>query len=253
VFNLIDLSSFKKTPKNIDFKDLIVFENEDFILINKPPFLSSLSERTGDKSISISGFAKTYHPNIQLCHRLDKETSGIMILAKNPEAYRHVSMQFEHREIKKEYHALVNGVHDLDSISVYLPIAILKDKTAVKIDRSRGKIAETVFFTEKKFHNHTLLRCFPITGRMHQIRVHLMCLEAPIVCDPTYNGDYIFLSQIKRKFNLKMETDELPLIKRVALHAKKISFKGLDGKVIEGEAPYAKDFEVLMKQLDKFS
>lgn len=250
---MLDLSKYKKAPKNINFEELIVFQNDDYLLINKPPFVSSLPERTGDKSLSILKLAKEHFDDIQLCHRLDKETSGILLLAKNSEAYRNASMQFEHREIKKEYHALTNGVHDLDSISVFLPIAILKDKTGVKIDRRRGKIAETIFFTEKKYNQHTLLRCYPITGRMHQIRVHLMCLEAPIVCDPTYNGDYIFLSKIKRKFNLKENDEELPLIKRVALHAKKISFKGVNGELIEAEAPYPKDFEVLIKQLDKFS
>lgn len=250
---MIDLEKFKKAPKNLVFKDLVVFENEDYVLINKPPFLSSLPERTGDKSLSILKLAKEHYEDIQLCHRLDKETSGVLIMAKNSDAYRNVALQFEHREIKKEYHAVVNGVHNLDSISVFLPIAPLKDKTAVKIDRTGGKIAETIFFTDKVYQNHTLLKCFPVTGRMHQIRVHLMCLNAPIVCDPTYNGDYIYLSTIKKKFNLKMETDELPLMKRVALHARKITFKGLKGDLIEAEAPYPKDFEVLVKQLDKFS
>jgi 23S rRNA pseudouridine955/2504/2580 synthase len=250
---LIDLDKFKKAPKNLVFKDLIIFENDNYLIINKPPFISSLPERTGDKSQSILKMAKEHYDDVQLCHRLDKETSGALVLAKNSEAYRNVALQFEHREIKKEYHAVVNGVHDFESISVFLPISPLKDKTAVKIDRTNGKIAETIFFTEKVYHNHSLLRCFPITGRMHQIRVHLMCLNAPIVCDPTYKGEYIYLSQIKRKFNLKMETDELPLIKRVALHARKISFQDLNEEVIEAVAPYPKDFEVLIKQLDKFS
>ena len=86
---------------------------------------------------------------------------------------------------------------------------------------------------------------------MHQIRVHLQCLKAPIVCDPTYGGDMIFLSQIKRKFNLKSETEELPLIKRVALHAHIIRFRDLDESVLEVTAPYAHDFQVLVNQLEK--
>ncbi len=249
----MDLSVYKKPPKNLDFNDLIVFEDSDFVLINKPPFISSLPERTADKAISIQQMAKAAYDDIQLCHRLDKETSGIMILAKNSEAYRHVAIQFESREIKKEYHAVVNGVHHLDSISVYLPIAVLKDGTAVRIDRAKGKPAETVFFTEKIYEQHTLVRCYPITGRMHQIRVHLQCLQAPIVSDPTYGGEYIYLSSLKRKFNLKLDTDELPLIKRVALHAHRIAFRHLNGQTLEIAAPYPKDFDVLVKQLDKYS
>ncbi|UBM60091.1 RluA family pseudouridine synthase [Marinilongibacter aquaticus] len=232
---------------------MVLFEDDNYVVINKPPFVSSLPERTADKAISIQKLAKEAYDDIQLCHRLDKETSGILLLAKNSEAYRNAAMQFENREIKKEYHAVVNGVHQLEGVSVFLPIATLKDGTAVRIDKMRGKLAETVFVTAKAYHAHTLVRCYPITGRMHQIRVHLQCIEAPIVCDPTYGGESIYLSQLKRKFNLKKNTEELPLIKRVALHAHKLEFQNLDGNNVCFEAPYPKDFEVLVKQLDKFA
>jgi len=247
----MDLSTYKKAPKSIDFNELIIFENQNYVVINKPAFVPSLDERTADKSLSILRLAREKYGDIQLCHRLDKETSGALVLAKNPDAYRNLAMQFEHREVQKEYHAVVNGVHDFDSISVFLPIAPLKDGTAVRIDKLKGKIAETIFFTIQKFSRHTLLRCIPITGRMHQIRVHLQCLKAPIVCDTTYGGDLIFLSQIKRKFNLKSDTEELPLIKRVALHAHTIKFKDLDGEILEITAPYAHDMQVLINQLMK--
>jgi 23S rRNA pseudouridine955/2504/2580 synthase len=247
----MDLSSFKKAPKQINFENLIIFENDNYAVINKPPFVPSLDERTADKSLSILKLARKHFTDVQLCHRLDKETSGALVLAKNPEAYRNLAMQFEHREVQKEYHAVVDGVHDFDSISVFLPIAPLKDGTAVRIDKLKGKIAETIFFTSQKYTRHTLVKCLPITGRMHQIRVHLQCLKAPIVCDPTYGGELIFLSQIKRKFNLKNDTEELPLIKRVALHAHTIKFLDLDGQVLNITAPYPNDFEVLVNQLEK--
>ncbi|MBK6977381.1 MAG: RluA family pseudouridine synthase [Cytophagaceae bacterium] len=249
----MDLTKFKKPPKSINIGELVIFENDNYLVINKPPFVPSLDERTADRSLSILRLAKEQFGDVQLCHRLDKETSGALVIAKNPEAYRNLAMQFEHREVQKDYHAVVNGVHDFDSISVFLPIATLKDGTAVRIDRAKGKIAETVFFTLKKYHHHTLVRCVPITGRMHQIRVHLQCLKAPIVCDPTYGGEYIFLSEIKRKFNLKTDTEELPLIKRVALHAHSISFQDVDGQVISVIAPYPNDFDVLVEKLDRFS
>lgn len=249
----MDLTKFKKPPKSINIGELVIFENDNYLVINKPPFVPSLDERTADRSLSILRLAKEQFGDVQLCHRLDKETSGALVIAKNPEAYRNLAMQFEHREVQKDYHAVVNGVHDFDSISVFLPIATLKDGTAVRIDRAKGKIAETVFFTLKKYHHHTLVRCVPITGRMHQIRVHLQCLKAPIVCDPTYGGEFIFLSEIKRKFNLKTDTEELPLIKRVALHAHSISFQDVDGQVISVIAPYPNDFDVLVKKLDRFS
>jgi 23S rRNA pseudouridine955/2504/2580 synthase len=236
-----------------EFKDLILFENEDYIVINKPPHVASINERTADKSVSILRMAKEYSFDAQVAHRLDKETSGALAIAKNPEAYRHLAMQFEHREVTKRYHAVANGVHDFDSISVFLPIAPLKDGTAVKIDREKGKAAETIFFTLKAFRKHTLVECIPITGRMHQIRVHLQCLKAPIVCDPTYGGKDVYLSELKKNFNLKQDTEEQPIMHRVALHAYSLSFKLMNGDPITVEAPYPKDFGVLVKLLDKNS
>lgn len=249
----INLSKYRKPPKNLKIPDMIIYEDNDYLAINKPSFVPTVDERTADKSLSILKLAREEYGDVQACHRLDKETSGVLILAKNSEAYRNLSIQFEKREVQKEYHAVVNGIHDLDSISVFLPIAIVKDGTAVKIDKNRGKPAETIFFTLQKFDKHTLVRCIPITGRMHQIRVHLMALQAPIVCDPTYGGDYIFLSQLKRKFNLKSDTEELPLIKRVALHAKQIIFRNTDGEILDISAPYPNDFKVLMEKLARNS
>ena len=130
---MIDLSEFEhilaepKTDKpkvnlnKLAFKDFIIFENEDYIVINKPPFVASLDERNADKKFSVLRMAKEYSADAQLCHRLDKETSGVLAIAKNPAAYRHLAMQFEHRQVTKRYHAVANGVHDFDSISVYLP------------------------------------------------------------------------------------------------------------------------------------
>jgi 23S rRNA pseudouridine955/2504/2580 synthase len=129
----------------LNFEDLIVFENEDYILINKPANIASLDERNADKSQSILRLAKAYHADAQLGHRLDKGTSGILAIAKNPAAYRHLAMQFEHREVTKRYHAVVDGIHDFEGISVYLPISPIKDGTAVKIDRQKGERSRNHF------------------------------------------------------------------------------------------------------------
>ncbi len=236
----------------INFKEIILFENDDYIVVNKPHSVSSLDERNADNPNSILRLAKAYSDDAQVAHRLDKETSGVIAIAKNPEAYRHLAMQFEHREVKKRYHAVVEGVHSFEDISVYLPILPLKDGM-VKIDRTLGKIAETIFNTLRIYKNHTLVECQPITGRMHQIRIHLTCLKAPIVTDELYGGSKLYLSSLKKKFNLKQQTEEQPLIKRVALHAHSLTFNLLDGTPITVEAPYPKDLEVLVKQLEKNS
>ena len=93
----------------------------------------------------------------------------------------------------------------------------------------------------------------PVTGRMHQIRVHLSHKGYPIVGDPTYGGEDFYLSSYKRNYNLGKFDEEQPLIKRVALHAFAIQFEGLDGKEITVETKYPKDFRVLLKQMEKNS
>ncbi len=230
-------------------KEIILFENDDYILVNKPPHVATLDERTGDRN-SILRMAKTYHADAQVGHRLDKETSGVLALAKNPEAYRHLAMQFEHRKVDKMYHAVVHGTEALENVNVYLPILPLKDGS-VRIDTQNGKEAETFFDTLAIYKKHSLVQCMPVTGRMHQIRIHLSCLKMPIVNDAQYGGAPIYLSEIKRKFNLKQDTEELPLIGRVALHAYSLSFRLLSDEMISIAAPYPKDIQALVRQLEK--
>ncbi len=237
--------------KRASFKDLIIFEDEEYLLINKPPYISTLEDRDATKT-NILEMARESYPDIKVCHRLDKETSGVLALAKTPEAYRHLSIQFEDRNVTKQYHAVVDGVHEFDGVDVYLPIYASSDGI-VKIDRQKGKIAETIFNTIEVFKKHTLVACYPITGRMHQIRIHLTCLKAPITCDAQYGGKPLYLSSLKKNFNLKQDTEEMPLIQRVALHARSLEFKNSEEKTIFAEAPYPKDFEVLVKQLKKYA
>lgn len=193
--------------------------------------------------------AKAYWPDAQVGHRLDKETSGVLIFAKHPEAYRHISMQFEHRQVTKIYHAVSCGIHDFEGVMVNLPIHPLKIGV-VRIDRELGKEAETVFNTLDVYKAHTLVECLPFTGRMHQIRIHLQCLKAPIVMDELYGGEKIFLSDIKRKFKLAKDVEEQPLISRVALHARALNFALMNGERQQVEAPYPKDMAALIRQLE---
>ncbi len=242
-----------KIPK---FEDLIIFENEDLLVINKPPFIASLDERTSAQSevlakeISILRLAKQYSADAQVCHRLDKETSGILLIAKNPETYRFVSMQFEHREVKKVYHAIVDGTHVFEDLFVDLPI-LNAGKGNVVISRSEGKRAETYFKSLKYYKHYTLLECRPVTGRMHQIRVHLATQRASIAGDEMYRGKPVFLSSIKRNYKLSKDEEEQPIMKRFALHAKEITLKINPETEQTFEAPYPKDFATLLKLLEK--
>ncbi len=235
------------TNRPFKFKDLILHEDQDYILINKPPFVSTLEDR--NETQNILALAKEYISDAQVCHRLDKDTSGVLAIAKNPESYRHLSMQFESRTVKKIYHAVVDGIRNFQNELVDAPILKQNDGT-VKISR-QGKEAQTSFNTLEVFKQHTLVECSPITGRTHQIRIHLSLLNAPIAGDEMYGGKPFFVSSVKRGFKLEKNTDEQPLIKRMALHAFSLEFIGLNGDKMLINAPYPRDFKALCKQLSQ--
>lgn len=139
-----------KFPK---FSDLIVFEDDNLIVINKPPFIASLDEREGGE-INILRLAKKYFADAQICHRLDKETSGLLLIAKNPETYRAVSIEFERRRVHKVYHAIIAGTHTFTDLKVELPILNQGSKN-VSIDRAKGKAATTIFNSIHYFNHYT--------------------------------------------------------------------------------------------------
>lgn len=228
-------------------EDRIVFEDNDYVFINKPPFVSTLEDR--HEKVNILALARDYAGDAQVCHRLDKDTSGVLAIAKNPEAYRHLSMQFEHREVEKIYHAVVDGIHGFQNVLVDLPI-LKADDGVVKISKREGKPAQTYFNSIQSFKAHTLVECRPVTGRMHQIRIHLATLKASITGDETYGGKPFLLSEIKRGFNLKKDTEEATFMKRMALHAFSLEFNDLSGTRRTVEAPYPKDLQALLRQLE---
>jgi RluA family pseudouridine synthase len=235
-----------KAPK-INLEELILFEDEDFILINKPPFVATLEDRS--TKINLLGLARDYVATAQVCHRLDKDTSGVLAIAKNPEAYRHMSLQFEKREVTKIYHAVADGIHNFKDELVDLPI-LKQDDGVVKISKREGKQAQTYFTSIKSYKFHTLVECRPITGRMHQIRIHLSTLKASITGDELYGGKLFYLSSVKRGFNLKKQTEEQPIMKRMALHAYSLTFADMKSNIQKIEAPYPKDLQALVKQLE---
>lgn len=236
--------------KKIDLHKLILFENDDFLVANKPSGVATLEDRASN--INMLEEVRKIHKEASACHRIDKETSGVLAFAKNPEAYRHLNLQFEHRHVVKVYHAMVDGVVEYDGEECQMPLKT-SSSGYVKIDPMEGKEAYTIFNSLKLFKSHTLVECWPYTGRMHQIRVHLSYLGSPITADHTYGGKDFYLSSYKRNFNVKKWTEERPLISRLALHAHSLSFDLMNGEKVKVEAPYPKDLKVLLHQMEKYS
>lgn len=233
-----------KRPKNLS--ELILWQDDDFLLVGKPAGISTLFDRS-DPSNLLS-LIKESVSDAQVCHRLDKETSGVLAVAKHPKAYRHMSMQFEHRQVSKVYHAVVDGTHNFNQEEVTLPILKLNNGL-VRISHREGKDATTYFSTLATYRHHTLVECRPVTGRMHQIRIHLSSLGAPIAGDEPYGGKPVMLSGLKRGYHLKKQEEEKPLIPRMSLHAYSLEFEDLKGNRQLVSCPYPKDISALVRQL----
>jgi len=235
--------------KKFSIEESILFEDENLLAINKPYGYSSLSDRSNPEN-GLLNILRSTNPDLQACHRLDKETSGIWLLAKNKESYRKVSLLFQNRQIRKVYHAVSNGIQQFSWKEVDIPILKLENGIA-KISAA-GKESITFFNTIETFRHATYIECVPITGRMHQIRVHLAFLKSPIVSDEKYGGKPIFLSEIKRGYRLSKEESEQPIMQRVALHAYSMEFSYKNEQILKIVAPLPKDISVLIKQLRQF-
>ena len=231
-------------------KNSILFEDPNFLVVNKWAGISTLADRNREPSLLDQ--AKNHAEGLQACHRLDKYTSGVLVFAKHQQAYRHLSLQFQERTVQKQYHAIVEGRHQFEDETIDLPLQVGR-RGHTRVSQLSGKDSKTLVTTIKYFNTHSLLRCKPITGRTHQIRVHLSAVGAALAGDVEYGGKELYLSGIKRHYNLRKNTFERPLMSRPALHAKSLGFENLTGEWIDVEATYPKDFRATLNQLEKIN
>jgi len=233
--------------------DLIIFEDDDFIALNKPSGLLSIPDREG-KETSLKSLLLEKFENIFTVHRLDKDTSGLIIFAKNEATHRHLSIQFEERKTEKIYLGLVLGSPLNQQGTINLPIAENTVTRGAMIINRRGKESITDYEVLENFGAYTWMQFQIHTGRTHQIRVHMKDIGHPIVCDELYgDGKPLLLSSFKSKFKLsKNELEERPLLNRLALHASKLIFTNTDGETIKLEADLPKDIKAALQQLTKW-
>ncbi len=236
----------------MQLKKLILFEDENIVALNKPSGLLSIPDREG-KDVSLKRLLQEKYENILTVHRLDKDTSGVIVFAKNEIAHRHLSIQFEERQTEKIYQGLVLGSVSGETGNINAPIAENPGKKGTMNIHRNGKASLTDYRVLENFKVYSWLQFQIHTGRTHQIRVHAKYIGHPVVCDEIYgDGKPVLLSSLKPKYNLsKDELEERPILNRLALHALSLALTDQDGKTLKLEAPLPKDLSALLQQLRK--
>jgi RluA family pseudouridine synthase len=246
----------------------ILFQDDSILVVSKAPGLAVLSGRGRTESLlgllgsdpnvhltADAGADASHGTALRIVHRIDAETSGVLVLAKTHAAQKALSEQFSQRTVKKEYLALVRGTPLQESGSVDLPIGVdPKDKTRMVIRGDDAKKCRTKWIVDRRFAGVTLLRVFPVTGRRHQIRVHLKAMGYPLAVDPLYGGTELKLSEFKRGYKTGKYQEERPLLSRLSLHARGLTFVHPEtGAVTVLEAPLPKDFRGALEALEKWA
>jgi 23S rRNA pseudouridine1911/1915/1917 synthase len=234
--------------------DVLIFENENFLVVNKPAGLLSIPDREG-KETSLKKILQEEYGEIFTVHRLDRDTSGLIVFAKNESLHKLLSQQFEQRQTEKIYLGLIIGSPLKEKDTVDSPIIEHPTKKGVMITNKKGKEAVTDYEVLNTFKIYSWVRFQIHTGRTHQIRVHMKHIGHPIACDKIYgDGKSILLSSIKHNYKLsKNEEEEKPILGRLALHAYQLRFTSSDNSRYRFEAPIPKDLKATLQQLEKRS
>ena len=231
----------------------IVFENGSFVVINKPPGLLSIPDRLG-KEISLKAILREKYGQIFVVHRLDRDTSGLIVFAKDEETHKLLSQQFEERSTNKVYVGFVLGNLSPSSGQIDAPIAEHPGKKGMMMVHKKGKASFTEYKVLEDFGAYSWLQFKILTGRTHQIRVHMQSLGHPIACDPLYgDGKPVYISALKKNYKLsRSEEEETPMLNRLALHAWQLAFTDAEGNEHSFEAALPKDLKALLQQLKKW-
>jgi 23S rRNA pseudouridine955/2504/2580 synthase/23S rRNA pseudouridine1911/1915/1917 synthase len=240
----------------------ILYEDDAIIAVNKPPRLLIVPDRWDRNLPTIQDMLREYlrkkmvgeHPNIRVIHRLDKDTSGVVLLAKNVKAQAYVSKQFEKGEVSKTYYALVKGAMKENDGLINLALSESTKTPGTMVVSKKGKKSITRFQVLERFRGFTFVEANPLTGRTHQVRVHLRAYGFPLAIDPIYGEiEPLYLSQLKKDYKPK-EGVERPLIDRLPLHAFRLSFREpTEEKTMVLEAPLPRDMVRTLKHLRKYA
>lgn len=241
-------------PESIPIE--ILHEDDEIIVINKQPALvvhpapghhsGTLVNALLHHCPKLNGIGGALRPGI--VHRLDKDTSGVLVVAKNDRAHIHLSRQFKSRRVKKEYLALVYGKMESDSGSVSLPIGRHPvDRKKMSTNSRKSRVAETTWQIRERFELASMIEVNLKTGRTHQIRVHCAAIKHPVMGDKVYGPR-------KRGKNVTYNKNLIESIPRQMLHAWRIGLTHpVTGKMVSFEAPIPSDMQAILKALRQIS
>ena len=239
-----------------DRKQLEILHLDDHLAaVNKPPGVPVVPARSDTAASLREILAAHLGTEPFVVHRIDRDTSGVVLFARDARTHRELSLMFEHREVEKIYLAVVRGTPFPAEGTIELPLERDRhDPTRMTVARRGGKPSRTDYRTLQTFRGYALVEVRPQTGRMHQIRVHLAAIGHPLAVDPVYGAvEAVFLSEFKRGYRHKESREERPLISRLSLHAREVRL----GRRLTGvgptrfEASFSRDVDVFLKQLAK--
>lgn len=235
----------------------ILYEDGHLLVVNKPAGVLTIPGRQGGEVALREVLAERLKitSELRLVHRLDRPTSGVLVLAKTFDAQRALSHQFRRREVDKDYLALVRSQPPSPEGLIDAPLAPHpRRRHLMTVPRTGGRPSRTAWKLVERFRHFSLLRCRLLTGRQHQIRVHLNHVGLPLAVDANYGGaDALYLSQFKRDYRPTRRGPERPLIDRLTLHAERLAFTHpATGEPLTITAPLPKDFRATLNQLRKY-
>lgn len=212
----------------------LIYQDDFLLVVNKPSGLRTIPDGYNPDLPHLSGILTRQFGQLWTVHRLDKETSGILLFARNPDVHRHLNLQFDRREISKIYHAITAGSPLWQKMEIDLPLRVNGDrKHRTIIDQKQGKPATSTVEVLARYLQSSLLYIQPKSGYTHQIRAHLAAVGFPILFDPLYNP-----------------TPNSPFtgdFGRLALHALQVKFiHPKTGNTSIFEAPYPQDFAEML-------
>lgn len=262
----LTISATREAPRPDPTPLDVLFEDDAIAVINKPPRMvvhqarghaaGTLAGALVHHFDQLSGTAGEVRPGI--VHRLDRDTSGVIVVAKNDAAHQALAQQFHDRTVKKEYLALVAGRPDRDADRVSEPIGphpTHREKMAIRPDHPDSRPAETFFEVIERFPGFALVRAHPKTGRTHQVRLHLAHLRCPVLCDKQYGSrSRITAGELRTITRWKQlapgMNDDAVLLDRQALHAHRLKFAHpVSGEEVAFEAPLAADIQSVVEIL----